>query len=42
MQVAGEGSECRIVRKPLKNLGDVGYPERPFKAGFDLLKTLGK
>jgi hypothetical protein len=42
MQVKHNHGKNRVIRKPLKNLGDVRNPERPFKAGFNLLQTLGK
>ena len=42
MQISNEHGKRRIIRKALKQLADVGYPKRPFKACFDLAQTLLK
>src|SRR5258708_29328822 len=42
MQVARQRGKRRVVGKPLKKFRDVGDPERPLKARFYLVQTLGK
>jgi hypothetical protein len=42
MQVKHNHGKNRVIRKALKNLGDVRDPEGPFKAGLDLLQTRGR
>jgi hypothetical protein len=42
VQVTGQRGKCRVIGKPLKELGDIGDPEGPFKTGFDLMQPFRK
>ncbi len=42
LQVESQGSERGIVRKPLKNLADIGDPEGTLEAGANFAEAFGK
>ena len=42
MKIAGQRSERGVVGEPLKQLADIGDPERPLEARANLAQTFGK